>query len=115
MVLALQDLDRKASHRRLPNVTNDDGYGDQADAYAELEADVPIRIEQKEIETDQRAASDVISWTGFVLPTIANAPRINDRFVIGTTVYSVDSVEQLTQLDGTVDHYDMDLTEIHVG
>jgi hypothetical protein len=108
-------LDRRASHQRVPDVTtNVNDFGDQADAYAELEADVPIRIEQPDqIELD-RGPADVIFWDAWVLPTIANAPKAYDRFVLSDRTLNVEKVEDLTMLDGTLDHYLLRCSEVKV-
>lgn len=117
MVLTLTDLDKRATHQRLPDQTegNTDDYGDQADNYADLELEVPIRVERKELEPNERPTGDIVMWVGWVLPTIANAPIIDDRFIINTGSYRVVGVEGLTDLDGVLDHYQMDLELIHVG
>lgn len=114
-LLEAEDLDKLASHQRLPDISAQDEYGDQEDAYAELEANVPIRTEHKEIEVSEGASQTTIALVGWVLGTIANSPEIDDRFVIGTTTLTVTKAEPLTDFDGVVDHYQLDLEEIYVG
>jgi hypothetical protein len=116
-LLTEADLDKRATHQRLPDYTevDVDDYGDQDQAYATLETEVPIRIEQQELQTQERAGGDVLVWNGFVLPTIANPPTGEDRFVIGTRTFRVLSAEGLTDLTGDLDHYEMDLEEIALG
>ena len=116
-ILQLSDLDRVASHQRVPDYStaNVDDYGNQTDAYVELEANVPIRIEQPDqLEAILTQTVDAVTWIAMVLPTIANPPALNDRFVLSDRTLTVKRVEDLTQLDGTLDHYEMVCVELEV-
>lgn len=110
--MQLSWLDRRATHQRLPSSTTSDGYGDESADYDDLASDVPIRIEQPEVDPADAVPGDVVRWTGWILGTAAE-PKHTDRFVIvgGPTVY-VDKVEDLTDFDGNLDHWQMAMHEI---
>lgn len=110
-LLQLSWLDRRATHKRLNSTTEDD-YGDTDDDYTTIATDVPIRIEQPEVDARQAIASDVVRWEGWILGT-ATAPIHTDRFEFPDgRVLQVTKVEDLTDFDGNLDHWQMSLDEI---
>jgi len=100
-------LDQLATLSRLPNTVDgvSDWGGDQADAYATVKEDIPVRVEINDIDT----------WTIWMADETA-APIFGDRLSIFPVGVNLDlkRVQRWSALNGDFSHYELMGTEISV-